>query len=678
VHRRLRRAGSRRDRRRARGLSRVPRGGGWFYAVETAGAGRPVIFFPHVIARWALPRAARRRPRGGALAYLIAPPLESIVGLDAACKAARTTLASGSGRLPRRTSAAVPRGRPGRLRGRGARFADAIVDVCRAPRGHGAANGRRDRDAGSDAGASIRTASTARSRRGSASSQARPPDASLDDSSLVRKTHRASSRAASSISCSQPCSTRRRRPTPRGASTLVGELGEISSSRGRSWRRGDRQARAARAPLRDGRRRAARRDHHTRELYGVPFHVPRRPPGARRGKLGLARAVAREAEVALTARSPPRRRRHGAPRARRSRARAQRISSRSISSRASTSRAATRARGARSVPCADGVSRAVRRRRREVMTSGRRRSAHPAAGTPARRARRRRRAVEKLERLARVLRRRGGAGLRAAFHGDAPRRARSRGRPRARRGGLRDGRAHARALAPIDGVALVGSTRRPFVMRARAKLEAAAPDEQLRVGPAAPLSLPDAPRPTSPSRTSRGGFAIRRSRARARRVLAPAAAVLTAPLRGLAEFLDIYRDVLLENGTPASVAALAEHVRFTRTDRPSVVLERAGLRRRARRRALGDPLKAPRVLLRAARRAGPLCAGSASPAAARTWRTSSSSRRRHRRLLPRRGLPFTIVGACAGAQAALDSRRRANSFDVLARALSRRERRDRP
>jgi len=52
----------------------------WFYGVETAEApGRPVVFFPHVIAsvgRYLAPLADV--PEGSALAYLIAPPLESI------------------------------------------------------------------------------------------------------------------------------------------------------------------------------------------------------------------------------------------------------------------------------------------------------------------------------------------------------------------------------------------------------------------------------------------------------------------------------------------------------------------------------------------------------------------------------------------------------------------------
>src|SRR5882672_8005720 len=116
----------------------------WFYAVETAEEpGRPVIFFPHVVAsvgRYLAPLADA--PVGSALAYLIAPPLESIVGLDAACKAAPTTLAKWFG-PPSETNfgGGYLAGDQPACEAAARAFADAIVDVCRAPRGHGAATG---------------------------------------------------------------------------------------------------------------------------------------------------------------------------------------------------------------------------------------------------------------------------------------------------------------------------------------------------------------------------------------------------------------------------------------------------------------------------------------------------------------------------------------------------------
>jgi ubiquinone/menaquinone biosynthesis C-methylase UbiE len=106
-----------------------------------------------------------------------------------------------------------------------------------------------------------------------------------------------------------------------------------------------------------------------------------------------------------------------------------------------------------------------------------------------------------------------------------------------------------------------------FVARARARLDAAPEPVRARVkletSPAAPLALADA---SAELVVSNLAVATSPDPARAAkelaRVLAPGGrAVVTTPLRGSwAEFLDIFRDVLLENGSPASVAALEEHV----------------------------------------------------------------------------------------------------------------------
>ena len=102
-----------------------------------------MAFFPHAIAsvgRYLAPLADVAV--GSPLAYLIAPPLESVVALDAACKAGRVRLAKWfgppsetnfgggylSGDLPACEAAARA-------------FAAAIVDVCHAPRSRGAARG---------------------------------------------------------------------------------------------------------------------------------------------------------------------------------------------------------------------------------------------------------------------------------------------------------------------------------------------------------------------------------------------------------------------------------------------------------------------------------------------------------------------------------------------------------
>ena len=62
----------------------------WFYSADEAGA---LAFFPHVVASTGdYLSALAGVARGAPLAYLIAPPLESVIGLDAALKAAPVTL----------------------------------------------------------------------------------------------------------------------------------------------------------------------------------------------------------------------------------------------------------------------------------------------------------------------------------------------------------------------------------------------------------------------------------------------------------------------------------------------------------------------------------------------------------------------------------------------------------
>ena len=111
---------------------------------------------------------------------------------------------------------------------------------------------------------------------------------------------------------------------------------------------------------------------------------------------------------------------------------------------------------------------------------------------------------------------------------------------------------------------LIAIDEAPFVAQARTKLEGEPPGRvTFEIGPAAPLPFPNASADVVISNLASAAFA---DPARAVRELARVAApggrvVLTAPLRGSwAEFLDIYRDVLLENGTTESVTALADLV----------------------------------------------------------------------------------------------------------------------
>jgi ethanolamine utilization protein EutL len=281
----------------------------WFYAVETAEApGRPVIFFPHVIAsvgRYLAPLADASV--GSALAYLIAPPLESVVGLDAACKAARTTLGKwfgppsetnfGGGYLVGEQAACEAAARA---------FADAIVDVCRAPRGEGATKPREPGMEGAvpklDPNGKYRALATGERFA------AKPDHLThlFDDASLVPKTHpRIVARGKLDLLQSAVLDAQAAADAE-SARTLVGELGEILElSRAlvgaevtgkpappvRLFGLGDDELRDA--------------THHTYELYGVPFFYPDVRHGPVVAKIGLARAIAREAEVAVTAAFPP-------------------------------------------------------------------------------------------------------------------------------------------------------------------------------------------------------------------------------------------------------------------------------------------------------------------------------------------------------------------------------------
>jgi ethanolamine utilization protein EutL len=280
-------------------------GEAWFYAVETAEApGRPVIFFPHVIAsvgRYLAPLADA--PVGSALAYLIAPPLESIIGLDAACKAARTTLAKwfgppsetnfGGGYLVGDQAACEAAARA---------FADAIVDVCRAPRGRHL-EGRPDAPAlALDPNGKFRALATGERFA------AKPDHLThlFDDASLVPKTHpRIVARGKLDLLQSAVLDAQIAADAE-SARTLVGELGEILEL-SRALVGAEVTGKPAPAVRLFGLGDDELRDatHHTYELYGVPFMYPDVRQGPVVAKLGLARAIAREAEVAVTAAFPP-------------------------------------------------------------------------------------------------------------------------------------------------------------------------------------------------------------------------------------------------------------------------------------------------------------------------------------------------------------------------------------
>jgi ethanolamine utilization protein EutL len=269
----------------------------WFYAIATLeDPDRPVALFPHVIAsvgRYLAPLADI--PVGSPLAYLIAPPLESIVGLDAACKAGRVHVAKwfgppsetnfGGGYLTGDLPACEAAARA---------FTAAIVDVCAAPLARRSTRGAGESTPRSPAraagGAPGRFQALATGER-----FADKPDHLthlVDDASLVPKTHpRIAARGKLDLLQSAVLDAQVTADSD-GARALVGA--EVTG-------------REVPPPRLFGMSADEVRDatHHTYELYGVPFMYPDVRQGPVVAKLSLARGIAREAELAIIAAFPP-------------------------------------------------------------------------------------------------------------------------------------------------------------------------------------------------------------------------------------------------------------------------------------------------------------------------------------------------------------------------------------
>ncbi len=287
----------------------------WFYGVPLAGAASPVAFYPHVVASVGRYLASLANVRvGSALAYLIAPPLESVVGLDAACKAGRVRVAKWFG-PPSETNfgGALLTGDLPACEASARAFADAIVDVCGAPLcGDPRLLGTTGATGGDRAKTSrpIDTVSEGRFRALETGERfAEKPDHLThlrDDASLVPKTHpRIVARGKLDLLQSALLDAQVAADAD-GARGLVGELGEILEL-ARALVGAEVTERAVAPPTLWGMTADQIRDatHHTRELYGVPFMYPDVRQGPVVAKLSLARAIAREAEVAALVAFPP-------------------------------------------------------------------------------------------------------------------------------------------------------------------------------------------------------------------------------------------------------------------------------------------------------------------------------------------------------------------------------------
>jgi ethanolamine utilization protein EutL len=277
----------------------------WFYAADEK---KQLAFFPHVVRSTGtyLSREAGI-PVGAPMAYLIAPPLESMVGLDAALKAAPVRVAKWFG-PPSETNfgGGYLVGDLPSCEAAARAFAAAIVDVARAPtdekrdaRGAGEALGARP--PGKAGAGRYRVLAT-----GERLSE-KPEHLThlVDDESLVEKSHprlalRGKLDTLQGLLLDAQCAA-----DADGARGLVGELGEaleltrklvgaeVTGAPLAAWTLGGLQPGELRW-----------QSHHTQELYGVPFMFPSVRQGPVVARLYTARAYAREAELAAYAAFP--------------------------------------------------------------------------------------------------------------------------------------------------------------------------------------------------------------------------------------------------------------------------------------------------------------------------------------------------------------------------------------
>ena len=279
----------------------------WFYSADERGE---LAFFPHVVSATGSYLAAQADvPIGTPLAYLIAPPLESVIGLDAALKAAPVTLQKWFG-PPSETNfgGGYLAGTLPDCEAAARAFAAAVCDVAREPR----SLSRAVRAAGEIPSPRPKAGAGKGRYRVLATGEVladKPEHLThlVDDQSLVAKTHPRMDLRGKLDLLEGHLLDAQIAADDAGVRDLVGDLEEslalVRSIVG---------AEVTGRPLGDftlGGMDAARirwASHHTQELFGVPFMYPSVRHGAPVAKLYLARAMAREAERALLRALPSR------------------------------------------------------------------------------------------------------------------------------------------------------------------------------------------------------------------------------------------------------------------------------------------------------------------------------------------------------------------------------------
>jgi ethanolamine utilization protein EutL len=280
----------------------------WFYTADERGE---LAFFPHVVSATGSYLAAQAGVAPGTpLAYLIAPPLESVIGLDAALKAAPVTLQRWFG-PPSETNfgGGYLAGTLPECEAAARAFAAAVCDVARHPR----SLSRAARAAGEALAARPPGAGPASGRfqvLATGEVLAEKPEHLthlVDDKSLVPKTHpRMHLRGQLDLTEGYILDAQLAAHDA-GNRDLVGDLEECLELVRRVV-----GAEVTGRPLGGftlGGMDPARvrwASHHTQELFGVPFMYPSVRHGAPVAKLYLVRAQVREAERALLAALPAR------------------------------------------------------------------------------------------------------------------------------------------------------------------------------------------------------------------------------------------------------------------------------------------------------------------------------------------------------------------------------------
>jgi len=279
----------------------------WFYSADARGE---LAFFPHVVASTGsyLSAAAGVAP-GQPIAYLIAPPLESVIGLDAALKAAPVTLQKWFG-PPSETNfgGAYLGGSLPDCEAAARAFAAAVCDVARHPQ----SLSRAARAAGETLPPAVKKPTGDGPFRVLATGEvlAEKPEHLthlVDNQSLVPKTHPRMDLRGKLDLLEGHLLDAQMAANDDEHRDLVGELEEALALTRRivgaevtgrplgEWRLGGMDPARVRWA-----------SHHTQELYGVPFMYPSVRHGAPVAKLYLARAMAREAERALLRALPER------------------------------------------------------------------------------------------------------------------------------------------------------------------------------------------------------------------------------------------------------------------------------------------------------------------------------------------------------------------------------------